>query len=134
MSNRSIILISIAVLVSVVNVFSSPKKYFNGLLKRPQDETKSEGMYLVVVILALLGLPSYFIFNIPMDVIDLVAVVAMLIVFLWKAYEVFKTPKVYFTGLFKGTNDSKKSSQEPLGLMIFSAIVVASYLLKLWES
>ncbi|MBO3699817.1 hypothetical protein [Roseivirga sp. E12] len=131
MISRTIILIGIAVLVSTINVLSDPRKYFNGLFKEAQDETKSEGMYLVIIILTLIGLPLYFILNASIEVIDLAAVVVMSMVFLWKTYEVFRSPKTYFIGLFKGVDDPMKSSQEPLGLMIFSAIVVLSYFLKM---
>lgn len=113
---------------STYQVLKSPKVYFQGLFRSPEDEAKSNSFFLIVIIVVIYSSILYVI-GLDTSVIEGCTLVIVGLVFLWKAYEVFKNPKKYFTGLFKRYGDAGRTSVEPLSLLAMSSVVLASYFL-----
>lgn len=130
MSTGSLILFTIGFLGSFMAVFWKPRHYFIGLFKPINDEDKSEIMYLVIVIIGMLYLPLYYILDVSVELLNLMAVSFIAFVFIWKMVEIFKVSKAYFSGLFKKHDDVEKTSLTPLSVIIFSLVVIISYFLK----
>lgn len=130
MNTASLIIIGTAFVFSVVTVFRNPKEYMKGLFKLNTDARKTSPVYLLILLLVVIGLPLHYIFKLETEILEILVTAFLGIIMIWKAFEVFKAPKAYFLGLFKKTNDPQKTSQEPLGLLIFCLVVIISYLLK----
>ena len=130
MDNRTLILIGIGLMFSLIKVMRNPSKYINGLFKSVTDKEKTDALNFLVVLFVAIAAPLYFLFDVPLKSLDAIAVGMMSITAIWKGIEVFKNPKLYFRGLSKNVDEDKKTTYEPIGLFVISIVVLFSYLIK----
>jgi cell shape-determining protein MreC len=129
---RTIVIVA-GIMIPFYLVFRNPKEYFEGLLKSIYDKSKSQLFHLLVVIFAVIAIPLVYLANFSWESMDIIAVLLLGIAFIWKAYEIFKNPKAYFKGLFKKHNDTKRTSQEPIGLLLMSGVVLVAYFFEFFK-
>lgn len=128
MSTSSILAI-IGVSISFYKVLAAPRTYLLGLFKEVNDKEKTDSLYILIVLFTLISAPAYFIFNIPLESLDIVAVLVLALVFFWKAYEIFRSPKFYFKGLF--ADGESKTSFEPITMLLLSLLVNFAYFMNI---
>ena len=126
MSTTSILAV-IGVFISFYKILSAPKDYIHGLFKDVNDKEKTDSLYLIIVFFSLICAPAYFIFDIPLESLDIIAVLVLSLVFGWKMYEILKAPKFYFQGLFAPSDSVNKTTFEPITMVLISLIVNYAY-------
>ena len=120
------IFLTIGVIISFFKVASQPRIYFNGLFRKTTDKEKSDSIYIIIVLLTIIAVPGYFLLNISLKSMDVVAMIVMVPVFLWKTAEILKNPKSYFQGLFERSGDTK-TTFEPLAMVLISLLIILAY-------
>lgn len=129
---RTIVIVA-GVMIPFYLIFRNPKGYFEGLLKSVYDKSKSQLFHLLVVVFAVIAIALVYLANYSWESMDIIAVLLLGLAFIWKAYEILKNPKAYFKGLFKKHNDPKRTSQEPIGLLLMSGVVLVAYFFELFK-
>lgn len=123
------VLAMIGVAISYYKILSDPRVYFNGLFRPVDDKSKTDSLYLTIAVFTLISAPAHFLFNIQLSSLDVIATIVLSLVFLWKFYEIFKSPKKYFKGLAVPLESEGKTTFEPLLMVIISITVIAAYLM-----
>lgn len=127
MSTLNWIVVSFGLIFSSYQVLKSPRLYFKGLFKAPNDKAKSNSFFLLVLVVVVCSSIVYGL-GLGMESVELTTAILVGITLIWKSYEVFRKPKGYFKGLFKKHDSDEWTSVEPLSLWVISVVVLLSYI------